>query len=40
MRSDIARRLRTVCSDWADPAFNELVDDVAAIEVKYRNKPM
>jgi hypothetical protein len=35
LRADIAARLRSVCKDWPDASFDELVERVAALALKY-----
>jgi hypothetical protein len=35
LRSDIERRLRKSCSDWAEEDFRKLIDDAVTIAIKY-----
>ena len=35
LRADIAARLRNVCSEWSEEDFNDIVDKVTVIAVKY-----
>ena len=37
IRNAIAVRLRSVCADWPDDVFNAMVENLAAITLKYES---
>ena len=39
LKADIGARLRRVCADLTDEQFAGLIDDIAAVTVKYEERP-
>jgi len=39
LKADISARLRRVCAHLTDEQFAGLVDDIAAVTLKYEEKP-
>ena len=38
MKADVAKRLRRVCQNMPDAEFDALVDEVVAVNLKYRGR--
>lgn len=38
LRGDIATRLRPVCKDWPEATFDEMVQQLAALTLKYEGQ--
>ena len=38
LRQSAAARLRGVCGEWSADLFGQLIDDIVAIEMKYRDR--